>query len=188
MSKPDYVIVAGINGAGKSTLYQLQPELCLKTRRLNADEILQNFGGDWRNKSDTFKAMKMEVKSLHQALDKRQGVHIETTLAGNAKTQLRLIEKAHAADYQVTLIYVVLDSAEKAIERVRLRVQKGGHGIAPEVIRRRYVQSRQNFPAVAAQVDRLMVYDNSEKFRRLYVREGDRLVLNELKAAWKDLI
>ncbi len=42
-----YIIVAGINGAGKSTLYRARPELFTHSKRLNADEILQNMGGDW---------------------------------------------------------------------------------------------------------------------------------------------
>jgi Uncharacterized protein conserved in bacteria len=41
-----YIIVAGINGAGKSTLYRARPELFTNTKRLNADEILQQLGGD----------------------------------------------------------------------------------------------------------------------------------------------
>ncbi|MFU0765137.1 MAG: ATPase [Leuconostoc mesenteroides] len=53
MKKSEYMIVAGINGAGKSTLYRLQPELFDNTERINADEILQNMGGDWRKKLTT---------------------------------------------------------------------------------------------------------------------------------------
>lgn len=41
MSKPVYIVVAGVNGAGKSTLYRAFPELFSGTKRLNADEILR---------------------------------------------------------------------------------------------------------------------------------------------------
>lgn len=54
-----YIIVAGINGAGKSTLYRARPELFTNTKRLNADEILQQLGGDWRKNSDNIKAMRL---------------------------------------------------------------------------------------------------------------------------------
>ena len=42
-----FTIVAGVNGAGKSTLYQLDPDLKCENR-VNADEILKEFGGDWK--------------------------------------------------------------------------------------------------------------------------------------------
>ena len=49
MSKSSrYIIVAGINGAGKSTLYRGFPYLFENTIRINADEILRGFGGDWK--------------------------------------------------------------------------------------------------------------------------------------------
>ena len=47
IDKPQYIIVAGINGAGKSTLYDTFPILFDKTKRINADEILRQMGGDW---------------------------------------------------------------------------------------------------------------------------------------------
>lgn len=74
-----YIIVAGINGAGKSTLYRARPELFTNTKRLNADEILQQLGGDWRKNSDNIKAMRLEVQQLHESLEKRKSIHVETT-------------------------------------------------------------------------------------------------------------
>lgn len=68
MRKNKYIIVAGINGAGKSTLYRLQPELFSDTQRINADEILKNMGGNWRNPTDNLKAMREEIKILHTSL------------------------------------------------------------------------------------------------------------------------
>ncbi|GKS81545.1 hypothetical protein LPAF129_12310 [Ligilactobacillus pabuli] len=123
MDKNQYIVVAGINGAGKSTLYQLQPELFGNTRRINADEILQQMGGDWRKNSDNFKAMRVEISQLHRALENGESIHVETTLAGHAKSQLNLIEKAHQNGYEVTLLYVTVNSAETAIERVNERVR-----------------------------------------------------------------
>ena len=55
---PLMLIVAGVNGAGKSTLYEVHSELFSNTERINADEVLRQSGGDWRNPNDNFKAMK----------------------------------------------------------------------------------------------------------------------------------
>jgi len=58
-----YIIVAGINGAGKSTLYRTRPESFANSKRLNADEILQVMGGDWRKDRDKFKLCAKKLNS-----------------------------------------------------------------------------------------------------------------------------
>ena len=108
IDKPQYIIVAGINGAGKSTLYDTFPCLFDKTKRINADELLRQMGGDWHKDSDNLKAMKEESKQLHYALDHQQSIHVETTLAGRGKAQLNLIDKAHKNGFEVALLYVAL--------------------------------------------------------------------------------
>ena len=104
IDKPQYIIVAGINGAGKSTLYDTFPSLFDKTKRINADELLRQMGGDRHKDSDNLKAMKEEIKQLHYALDHQQSIHVETTLAGRGKAQLNLIDKAHKNGFEVTLL------------------------------------------------------------------------------------
>lgn len=133
-----YIIVAGINGAGKSTLYCTRPELFAHSKRLNADEILQAIGGNWRKDRDNFKAMREEIKQLHAALDYGQSIHVETTLAGQGKAQLNLIDRDHKSGFEVTLLYVAVKSEKMAINRVHERVKKGGHGVPDEVVKKRY--------------------------------------------------
>lgn len=181
MEKPKYVIIAGINGAGKSTLYRLQPELFHSTERINADEILQKMGGDWRKEIDNFRAMREEVKQLHDALNNFKSIHVETTLAGSGKAQLNLIDEAHKNGFEVTLLYVTVNSAEMAINRVQERVKNGGHGIPPETIKKRYSQSHNNLPAVAFKSDNVFIYDNSKKFINVYTRKHERVEINNLK-------
>ncbi|BDR59497.1 ATPase [Xylocopilactobacillus apicola] len=100
--KKQYIIVAGVNGAGKSTLYGILPELFAGTKRINADEILQELGGDWRNPVDYIRAMREEGRRLHQALANKTSIHFETTLAGAVKAHLNLIEEARKNDFEVT--------------------------------------------------------------------------------------
>ncbi|EOA08736.1 hypothetical protein QY883_00245 [Pediococcus acidilactici] len=42
------------------------------------------------------------------ALNTGQSIHVETTLAGQGKAQLNLIERAHQNGFEVTLLYVAL--------------------------------------------------------------------------------
>ncbi len=130
-----YLIVAGINGAGKSTLYRARPELFTHSKRLNADEILQKMGGDWRKDRDNFMAMREEIKQLHAALDTGQSIHVETTLAGQGRAQLNLIDLAHQNGFEVTLLYVALKNEKVTINRVHERVKKGGHGYQMKLLK-----------------------------------------------------
>ncbi len=176
-----YIIVAGINGAGKSTLYRARPELFTHTKRLNADEILQKMGGDWHKDRDNFRAMREEIKQLHAALDSGQSIHVETTLAGQGKAQLNLIERAHQNGFEVTLLYVALKDERVAINRVHERVKKGGHGVPDEIVKKRYNQSNHNLAIVAFKADNVVIYDNSQKFVSVYRREHDQVIKNNLR-------
>lgn len=63
---------------------------------------------------------------------------IETRLA--TKIYQQKIRAAQQQGYTTTLVYFWLNNPELAQERVKTRVQKSGHYIAPEVIERRYWQ------------------------------------------------
>ena len=83
-----YTIVAGVNGAGKTTLYQMDPDLRCDYR-VNADEILVELGGDWRNASDILSAGKQAVEKLKTKLnevylhEKNKKAIIEIVADGN---------------------------------------------------------------------------------------------------------
>lgn len=176
-----YLIVVGINGAGKSTLYRARPELFTHSKRLNADEILQKMGGDWRKDRDNFRAMREEIKQLHAALDTGQSIHVETTLAGQGKAQLNLIERAHQNGFEVTLLYVALKNEKVTINRVHERGKKVGTGYQMKLLKKRYNQSNHNLATVAFKADNVVIYDNSQKFVSVYRREHDQVIKNNLR-------
>lgn len=161
-------------------MYRTRPELFANSKRLNTDEILQAMGGDWRKDRDNFKAMREEIKQLHAALDHGQSIHVETTLAGQGKDQLNLIDRAHKNGFEVTLLYVALKNAKIAITRVHERVKKGGNGVLDEVVKKRYSQSNHSLPAVAFKADNVLIYDNRQKFVSVYRREYDQVIKNKL--------
>jgi predicted ABC-type ATPase len=71
---------------------------------------------------------------------------------------------AKALRFEVRLTYVILDSVERNIERVRLRVAKGGHSVPEDKIVERYARSLEQF---LEQADRALLYDNSGASLRL---------------------
>jgi predicted ABC-type ATPase len=180
IKKPKYIIVAGINGAGKSTLYETSTFLFKNTQRVNDDEILRGFNGDWKKASDNLKAMREEIKIIHTSLDARKGLHVETTLSGNGKSQIDLIREVHENGFEVTLIYVAIDSYERAIKRVNERVKKGGHGIPPDLIKKRYYQSLKDLSVIESKVDIVYIFDNTNKFVNVYFRDSESIKINDL--------
>jgi predicted ABC-type ATPase len=180
VAKTRYIIVAGVNGAGKSTLYDTDPSLFRNTKRVNADEILRQNGGDWRKQSDNFKAMRQEVKLIHRLIKQHQSFHIETTLAGRPNTQLKLIEQAHMNGFEVALLYVSLSTAELAVQRVNRRVRKGGHGIESAIVKRRYQQSLDNLPIISTVVDQMSIFDNTTELKLVYARNQKDILFDQL--------
>ncbi|WP_313537372.1 zeta toxin family protein [Enterococcus sp.] len=175
-TKLQYIIVAGVNGAGKSTLYQTIPEIFEHTQRINADEILNKNQGDWQKNADNMKAMREVIQQMNQAIDAKKSFHQETTLSGQG--QIKWIEKARNSGFQVNLLYVGLDSADLAIKRVQQRVEKGGHGIPKERIRKRYFQSLKNLALIAPLCDNIMIYDNTTNFIPIFEQHNDKVLFN----------
>ncbi len=159
--KKVYTLYAGVNGAGKTTLYNLYP-VCANQFRVNSDEILRENNGDWRNAAEQTAAMKEAVKRIREYLEKGISFNQETTLAGHGV--INFIQKAKERGYTVKLYYVGLESEELAISRVKDRINKGGHGIDEQDIRRRYSTSLQNLKKVIPLCDEVKIYDNTYQF------------------------
>lgn len=173
-NRPRYIIVAGVNGSGKSTFYRSTPSLFMNTKRINADEILKSNGGDWKKMSDNMKAMRAVIQLMNQAIENHISFHQETTLSGQG--QKKWIEKAKQNGYEVTLLYVGIKDADLAVERVKQRVAKGGHGIPEETIRKRFQQSLKNLEIIAPLCDCVELYDNTDSFISVYERKDNHIV------------
>lgn len=167
-----YILIGGVNGAGKSTLYLTLPAL-QKMPRVNTDEIVREIGS-WRNFSDIIKAGKIAVKLINQHFAEEQSFNQETTLCGHSI--IKNIQKAKASGYLIELHYVGVNSVEIAKQRVKNRVEKGGHGIPESDIEKRYYESFQNLKVILPECDLAVFYDNTEKFRRFAIYKNGNIV------------
>lgn len=86
------------------------------------------------------------------------------------------IQKAKKLGYSIEMHYVGLDSADIAKLRVKNRVDHGGHGIADEVVERRYVETLEKLKIVLPQCDLAAIYDNTESFRRFAIYKDGKCV------------
>lgn len=164
---PQLWVVAGPNGAGKTTL--VSRRLARSITVVNPDVIAQELPRV-DGELDERQAGEIAIDRRRSFLAQGADFAVETTLTGNSA--LRLIRLARQAGYKVTLVYVGIGSADASMDRVLLRVSRGGHPVGVEDIYRRYPASLRNLAIALSLVDRAFVFDNSSlKRRKLLSRE-----------------
>ena len=180
-----YIVIAGVNGAGKSTLYQSY-EALKDMPRVNTDEIVKEIG-DWRNIDDIFRAGKIAVSKIAEYMNDGISFNQETTLCGNSI--IRNIKSAKEKGFYIVMNYVGVDNSEIAKERVRIRVSKGGHGIADKDIERRYYDSLENLKRIIDICDEINIYDNSNMFREIInIEDGNIIWKSDKIPEWIKII
>jgi len=81
--------------------------------------------------------------------------------------------------------YVSVDSVEIAKDRIKTRVENGGHGIPDKDVERRYVNSFENLKQIMDEIDLLAFYDNTKNFRRVAIyRKGSIVRLSNTVPLW----
>ncbi len=159
MARPVIYVLAGVNGAGKSSI---------------GGAMLRSAGLEWFN-PDAFAreargllgcdhatanahAWAEGQRRLQRALTQGTSYAFETTLGGRS-VPARLSDAA--ATHDVLMWFVGLDTVERHLARVRLRVAHGGHDIPAAKIRARFTRAPVNLIALMPRLARLRVYDNT---------------------------
>lgn len=157
---PKLYIISGCNGSGKTTAsYTLLPELLGCSEFVNSDEFAKSLS-PFDPSAASVSASRYMLMKISYLLERNEDFCVETTLA--TRSLLRIIMEAKSAGYEVTLIYFWLASPQIAIERVRARVQAGGHNIPDDVVRRRYVMGLDYFFDTYSQIcDKWVLADNT---------------------------
>jgi len=103
------------------------------------------------------------LQHMTELVSKSKSFAIETTFS--SKDYVNRINHWKSQGYYIIVYCLKLQSVELAIERVKLRVAKGGHSIPENVIRRRYKRSWINFQQTYKHLaDVWTILDNSKKF------------------------
>ncbi|PTV70226.1 zeta toxin family protein [Agrobacterium pusense] len=156
MSQPSCIILGGPNGSGKSSAYA---KLKLDGVWINADEIAKELTGTSDGRAAAMAAGRAAIRKLAAMIATKTSFIYETTLS--SQQAVNLMRDAKAAGFSVGLYYVALDSVETNIERVRQRVEAGGHDIPEDDIRRRYAGSLDKLAAALQHADEALLMDNS---------------------------
>lgn len=127
---------------------------------VNSDEFAKSLS-PFNPENASIQASRYMLLKIRYLLKKQSDFAVETTLA--TRTLLKTAKMAQNAGYTVTLLYFWLNSPELAIERVKARVESGGHNIPEETIRRRYHVGIDYFFHYYAPIsERWILADNSQ--------------------------
>ena len=166
-------VLAGVNGGGKSSI---------------GGRVLREVGLDWFNPDDWSRALQAAGRPrdmadgeawaegqhrLRAAIDARESFAFETTLGGRSVTAALL--KA-TRTHEVLVWYVGLESVERHLERVALRVRHGGHDIPEAKVRERWLASMANLVRLVPHVAAIQVFDNSATVAEGEVLRAPKLV------------
>lgn len=161
MKKKCYII-AGPNGSGKTTFAnEFLPVEAKCLNFVNADLIAYGLSPFQPHKMG-IEAGRLMIQQIDECVRKNESFAFETTLSG--KGYEKKIKSWKSRGYEIIIYYLKLQSANIAIERVKLRVAQGGHNVPEQDIKRRFDRSWINFEKMYKPLsDSWIVFDTSGK-------------------------
>jgi predicted ABC-type ATPase len=154
------IIIAGSNGAGKTTFArEFLPKEIGCPVFVNADLIAAGLS-PFEPATAAIRAGRMMIEEIETYVREKRSFAFETTLSG--RRYARMIPQWQDLGHRIKLVFLYLEDVKIAIERIRVRVRQGGHGIPEDVVRRRYEAGWRNFQQTYRNlVDTWVIYDNS---------------------------
>lgn len=113
-----------------------------------------------------------------ELLAKGESFTFETVMSHRSKVDI--LRQAQALGYRTYLYFVSTENPEINIDRVRIRVEGGGHMVDPVTVRARYENSLELLPEAIACSSRAFLYDNSGASSVLLAEVTDGTMLKYL--------
>lgn len=178
---PTLYIIAGPNGVGKTTFAdKYLPDEAKQLEFVNADLIARGLS-PYDPDAVSIEAGKIALRRIRELINQRIGFTWETTMSG--RTAVGWLREAREAGYILKCYFLWVRDPEVVIRRIRQRVGEGGHNIAEDVSRRRFLKTIQNFFTLYRQVvNSWKLFENDEPGPRLVaVEKLGRLVIRDPK-------
>jgi len=175
--------VAGPNGSGKSTIYSMlsAEEPSGSIWIINPDELSKRIAVQEAlplTPDANLEAVRRIEAWLRASIRAHQTIGVETVLS--TPKYRDVVAEARRYGFAVRVIFVFLDDADLNVERVAIRVEKGGHSVPEDKIRDRRRRSFEQFGWFLREADRVEVYDNSGADPRLVLsKQGDALWIED---------
>jgi predicted ABC-type ATPase len=120
-------------------------------------------------------------------INEAKKISFETVMSHPSK--IETLKKSRSLGYKNYLYFIGTDSEKINLDRVALRVKRGGHNVAPEKVVSRYYNSLKLLKSAVDISYRSFIFDNSgvKPILILEVFEGDEITYhNEEIPAWVD--
>lgn len=177
--RPVFLIIGGPNGSGKSSAYaDARAELDSRTLWIINPDLLAARIRDVEHQAQdaaNLLAVQRIEAWLEASILTHSSIGVETVLS--TPKYRRLVDLAKGIGFAVWFLYVVLDDPERNVQRVRLRVLKGGHDVPRDRILERHARSLAQMPWFLEAADRAYLFDNSGEQPRLVGQKLDGQVL-----------
>jgi predicted ABC-type ATPase len=158
--KPKVVVIAGPNGAGKSTTAPAIVQQAFAVHEfINADTIAIGLSA-FAPEHVAVAAGRIMLRRIRTLAAEGVSFAFETTLA--TRSFKPLLHGMQQSGYELHLIFLWLPNAAMAVDRVAIRVKRGGHSVPEDVIERRYERGLANFFNLYRPIaDSWLMLDNS---------------------------
>jgi predicted ABC-type ATPase len=172
LRSPVLTIIAGSNGCGKSTLTSSARDKFQQNPVLDPDAIAKSIQEILAANNSDIEAGKRVLRLADELIASRQSFTVETTLSGS--TYLKMAARAKEAGFNIRVIFIGTAAVEINMERVRVRVEMGGHDVPEEDQRRRYPRTLANMKRLLPDADFAVILDNSAESGYVLVAHGDK--------------
>jgi predicted ABC-type ATPase len=178
---PTIYVIAGPNGVGKTTFADTYlPDFINELEFVNADLIAKGLS-PYDPDSAVIEAGRITLQRIRQFISERRSFTWETTMSG--RSAAAWLADARAKGYTVKCYFLWVRDVETTIHRIQRRVVQGGHNIEPEVSRRRFYKTLQNFFQIYRPVfDSWRLFENDGLAPRLIaIEKAGRLAIRDPK-------
>jgi len=183
---PSVIVLAGPNGAGKtSAAPALLRDILGVVEFVNADTIAQGLAA-FSPERVTLEAGAILLGRLHELAAQRRSFAFETTLAGRSFAPW--LAELVRGGYEFHLLFLWLQSADLAVQRVADRARQGGHDVPQQTVRRRYAAGLKNFFRLYQRLATTWrLYDNSSTAGMRLIAGGERTIVTRVddEATWR---
>lgn len=152
-SKPEIIVFAGPNGSGKSTFTELLRPAGIDY--INADELKKCL------KCSDIEAAELAERQREEHVSEMRQFCFETVMSTDRN--LKLLQRAKEKGYFIRCYYILTVDPMINVQRVKSRVQSGGHDVPEEKIIARYDRALDLVKYVVSVSDICHIYDNSEE-------------------------
>jgi predicted ABC-type ATPase len=140
---PTLHVIAGPNGVGKTTFAdRYLPNTIRELEFVNADLIARGLS-PYDPDSVSMEAGRIALTRIKHLIAERRSFTWETTMSG--RSAVAWLQSAKESGYTLKCYFLWVRNVEITLNRIHGRVAQGGHDITPEVSRRRFLKTIQNF-------------------------------------------